>query len=92
VTFTAALNAEPTNPHDAQAIRVDIQNGAQVGYLSREDAEWYQPVFAALAAQHLTGVVRAKLIGGVADKPSIGVMLDLRDQSELLESLEKQPF
>ena len=70
-------------------------NGAHVGYLSREDAVWYRPVFAALAAQHLVGVARAKLIGGVTDKPSIGVMLDLLEPVELQRQLDEdtsQPF
>ena len=73
---------------------MDIQGGAQVGYLSREDAVWYRPVFAALAAQQLIGVARAKMIGGVADKPSIGVMLDLNDPADILGTLtpEGQPF
>jgi hypothetical protein len=32
VTFTAALIPEPDNPYDPNAIRVDTQGGAQVGY------------------------------------------------------------
>jgi hypothetical protein len=88
VTFTATLIPEPTNPVDANAVMVSIQGGAQVGYLSKEDAVWYRPVFAALTAQHLIGVARARLIGGVVpDKPSIGVVLDLIEPVELLRNL-----
>jgi hypothetical protein len=95
VTFTAALIPEPESTYDTNAIRVHIQGGLQVGYLSREDAVWYRPVFAALAARHLIGVARAKLIGGVLpDKPSIGVLLDMNDPTDLLSGLEPdgQPF
>lgn len=83
VTFTVDLIPEAL--HDPNGIRVEIQGGAQVGYLSKEDAVWYRPVFAELAARHLIGVARAKLIGGVLpDKPSIGVMLDLNQPIDLL--------
>jgi hypothetical protein len=82
VTFTATLVPEAL--HDPNGVRVEIQGGAHIGYLSREDAVCYRPVFEALAAQHLIGVARAKLIGGVAGKPSIGVMLDLNQPSDLL--------
>lgn len=93
VTLTASLIPEPENPYDPQAIRVDIE-GAHVGYLSRADAVWYQPVFAALAAQQLIAVARAKLMGGVADKPSIGVILDLDTPEDLVRALAPpgQPF
>jgi hypothetical protein len=93
VTFTATLIPEAL--YDPNGIRVEIQGGAHVGYLSKEDAVWYRPVFAALAAKQLVGVVRAKLIGGVLpDKPSIGVMLDIHEPTELLRILatDSQPF
>jgi hypothetical protein len=86
VTFTATLTPEAV--HDPIKIRVDIQGGAQVGYLSRDAAARYRPAFAALTAQHLIGVARATLIGGVLpDKPTIGVLLDMRDPTALLRSL-----
>ena len=87
VTFTAALIPEPTNPVDANAIMVRIQGGAQVGYLQRDDAVRYRPVFAELAAQQLTGVARGKLIGGLPDKPSIGALLDVTEPVVLLRAL-----
>jgi hypothetical protein len=93
VTFTATLIPEAL--YDPNGIRVEIQGGAHVGYLSKQDAVWYRPVFATLAAQQLVGVVRAKLIGGVLpDKPSIGVMLDIHEPTELLRILatDGQPF
>jgi hypothetical protein len=88
VTFTVDLVPEPHNPHDAHAIRVDIHNGTQVGYLSREDAFDYHDVFAALTAQHLTGTAYAVLIGGVLpDKPMIGALLDVNTPRRLLRAL-----
>jgi hypothetical protein len=35
---TAYLTAEPSNPHDRHAVRVDI-NGLTVGYIPRDDAK-----------------------------------------------------
>jgi hypothetical protein len=94
VTFTAALIPEPDNPVDPNAVRVDIQGGKQVGYLSRDDAAMYRPVFDVLAVRHVIGIARAKLIGGQVDKPSIGVVLDLHPPTELLAILTPvdQPF
>jgi hypothetical protein len=94
VTFIVDLVPEPDSPYDPNAIRVDIQGGHQVGYLSREDAVSYRPVFLALTALHVIGVARAKLIGGVAGKPSIGVLLDMKQPAELVGALapDVQPF
>jgi hypothetical protein len=83
-TFTAVLMAEPTNPHDPNAIRVCAEGGKTVGYLSREYCIDYKEVFALLAAHGHVGACRAKLIGGVGDKKSYGVMLNLRDPESLL--------
>jgi len=71
---------------------VSIQGGAHVGYLQREDAARYRPVLETLARRELIGVARAKLIGGVAGKPSIGVMLDINEPMDLLSAIEPQPF
>lgn len=38
----ASLVAEPTNPHDSNAVAVTI-DGERIGYLCREDAELLQP-------------------------------------------------
>jgi hypothetical protein len=70
----ATLISEPTNPFDANAVVVQIQNEV-VGYLTRSDARRYQPRLRALE-QPLQ--VPAKLIGGTRDRPSFGVLLDCR--------------
>lgn len=92
VTFIAALIPEPENSFDPNAIAVRILGGAPVGYLDRDDALRYRPVFEVLASQRRTGVARAKLIGGTEAKPSIGVMLDINLPEDLLATLDEQPF
>jgi len=88
------LVPEPTNEHDSNAVRVHIHGGAQVGYLSREDAIAYRDAMVALTTQRAAGVCPAKLIGGTPGKPSIGVVLDLATPAELVSVLapNEQPF
>lgn len=94
VRFIAAVTPEPTNPYDANAVKIDILNGAQVGYLSRDDAAAYGLALKAVATSGKKGVCRARLIGGTPDKPSIGVLLDLADPQVLIAkfSVGGQPF
>lgn len=94
VSFIAVLIPEPENPYDPNAVRVDIQGGDQIGYLAREDAMDYRTVFKALAETQKVGVCRAKLIGGTSDKPSFGVMVDLKAPDALLAAVAPggQPF
>jgi hypothetical protein len=94
VNFIVTLILEPDNAYDKNAIRVEIQGAAHVGYLSRDDAAEYQNVFRWLAERNVIGIARAKLIGGVTGKPSIGVTIDILDAVELLPALtqEAQPF
>lgn len=93
VLFVAVLSPEHENDYDTNAIRVDVEGGSQIGYLSRKDAVAYRDVLAAVATQGAVAISRAQLIGGTPDKPSIGAMLDLEDPSELLKTLSNvQPF
>lgn len=46
VTYDAVLIPEPDNPHDRNAVRVEI-SGIHVGYLSRETARTYREVMGA---------------------------------------------
>lgn len=94
VRFIAAVSPDPTNPYEANAVRIDILNGAQVGYLSRDDAAAYALALKAVATCGKKGVCRARLIGGTPDKPSIGVLLDLADPQVLIAkfSVGGQPF
>jgi len=49
--FRAALIREPDNPHDSNAIAVHAAAFGRVGYLSRDDAVEYLPIFDELARQ-----------------------------------------
>lgn len=83
-SFRAMLQPEPTNAFDPNAIRVVAEGSDTVGYLSREDAICYQPAFDLLTRHNRVGVCRAQLTGGVGEKRSFGVLLNLRDVDELL--------
>ena len=84
-TFLAVVMLEPNNPRDPNAIRVCADGGGRtIGYLDRDYALDYHSVFALLAQHDRVGACRAKLIGGIGDKKSFGVMLNLRDPESLL--------
>jgi hypothetical protein len=73
------LVREPTNPHDPNAIRVDI-DGLTVGYLSAEDAVRYGAGLSALVAQHGCAIaLHGVIVGGgcYPDGPGrLGVWLE----------------
>ena len=83
-TFLAVLARERNNPRDAKAIRVCAEGGRTVGYLSRDYAIEYHEVFAVLEQHGRVGACRAKLIGGIGEKKSFGVMLNLKDVETIL--------
>lgn len=82
--FTVELRPEPTNAFDPNAIRVVAVDADTVGYLSREDAIHYAPVFQLLAQHNRVGTCRARLTGGAGEKRTFGVLLNLREVDELL--------
>lgn len=83
-SFTAVLLPEPTNAFDPNAIRVVAEGADTIGYLSKEDAVHYAPAFEVLARHNRVGTCRAQLTGGVDEKRSFGVLLNLRQVDELL--------
>ena len=83
-SFTAVLLPEPTNAFDPNAIRVVAEGADTIGYLSKEDAVHYAPAFELLARHDRVGTCRAQLTGGVDEKRSFGVLLNLRQVDELL--------
>jgi hypothetical protein len=87
VQFVAAVTPEPANRFDENAIRIDILNGAQLGYLSRDLAAAYAGAMKSVAATGKQGVCRARLIGGTTDEPTMSVLLDLLDPQALLAKL-----
>lgn len=99
VVFRVLIEREPGNPYDAEAIVVrDEQSGDVVGYLSRKDARAYATVFNVLGTKRQCGLCRARLVGGTEEKPSYGVVLDLKHPKPLLKELTRattdpdQPF
>jgi hypothetical protein len=71
--FTAQLVREPDNPHDPDAVRVDI-GGLPVGHLPRQDAPRFHAVIKRLSRQGQAVTARAVARGGWAGA-SIGVQL-----------------
>lgn len=71
------VEREPTNPYDPQAVRVISNDGETVGYLSRESASSYQKALTEFEKAGLTVTCAASLFGGDAEKPTLGLYLDL---------------
>jgi hypothetical protein len=91
VAHIAGLAPEPSNPHDPNAVVVQL-DGATVGHLSRTDAVAYRPVFEAVARMGYPAIgCHATLTGGWdrggGDRGSIGVVLHLGTPRELLGEL-----
>lgn len=63
IQVTAVLVPEPGNPHDHQAVRIDV-DGRTVSYLDRGLAADYQPVLLRLAAEGRQGWCPGRIMGG----------------------------
>lgn len=86
----AELIPEPRNPHDPNAVRVQV-GGRLVGYLAREDAAVYQPVLLRLA-QHGALTCEARIKGGYAVRDagfraSLGIELFVGTPEDLAATL-----
>ncbi|RDI76060.1 hypothetical protein Gocc_0479 [Gaiella occulta] len=91
--FRAALIHEKANEYDLNAISVWADGVGLVGYLSRDDAAEYQPMFAALRRHGCeTASCPAFLIGGEPGKPSYGVMLCLSSPERIVSDLTDTPL
>jgi len=79
-TVDARLILENSNPHDANAVRVEL-DGALVGYLSRENAARYRADLAAAGTPDTIVQCKARIVGGfetsTGERASFGVRLDL---------------
>jgi hypothetical protein len=74
----AELVPEPSNPHDPNAVRVDI-DGRCVGYLSREHAAELGPAIAEGIKTQGTGMCRAVIAGHKdGETANLGVFLHLQ--------------
>jgi hypothetical protein len=83
----AVLVLEDNNPHDNNAIRIDIK-GTTVGYLSRQDAKVYREQFKKLGYSSSSILCPSMIIGGWDrngnDYGHFGVKLDLPVNTEPL--------
>jgi hypothetical protein len=87
--FQALLVREPDNPADANAVAVQADGVGAVGYLSRDNAIAYAPVFDALARHGFdAGLCPAFLVGGSRPGQSLGVLLCLSSSEEVVRELE----
>jgi hypothetical protein len=81
----ATLVFEDNNPHDNQAVRVDI-NGMTVGYLSRQNAREYRKQLKKAGHPGVVATCPAKIVGGwdrgQRDRGHFGVRLDLPTSDE----------
>lgn len=85
---TAALVPQPENPHDPNAVVVQV-DGQQVGYLSRGDAVDYGPVVSLLFEHGRVIVCDARICGRGpgSDTPNLGIFLELPGpESALVEA------
>ena len=80
VTIDAVLILEGSNPHDANAVRIEIE-GELIGYLSRDNARRYRADLAAAGQPHATVRCKARIVGGFetesGERAHFGVRLDL---------------
>lgn len=74
----AVLRPDPENPHDPNAVRVEIE-GELVGYLSRDDAVAYRPLSKKLLSTGKVGRCEAMIAGrgGAGGTSNLGVFLRL---------------
>jgi hypothetical protein len=89
--FRAALLREPDNPYDKNAIAVHGTGVGLIGYLDRQTALDYAPVFEELARQgYSVGACPAVLTGGGEGK-SWGVVLCLSAPDAVIGDLQASP-
>jgi hypothetical protein len=73
--FVAELRADPTNPHDREAVSVEAPGGGAIGWLPRGDGARYLPLLESIHARRLRPLCPAELCKG--PDGSLAVRLDL---------------
>ncbi|MEK6228650.1 MAG: HIRAN domain-containing protein [Actinomycetota bacterium] len=83
VDTEALLVPEPSNPHDPNAVMVQI-DGKLVGYLPRDEAAAYGPALNELGERGRMGSCEARIAGrgGDGGTSNLGVFLRLPDPEE----------
>jgi hypothetical protein len=83
VDVRVALVPQPDNPHDPNAVAVEI-DGRLVGYLSRDDAVVWQPIVQVVADHGALAVCDAMIAGRGPESgtPNLGVFLRLPTPTE----------
>lgn len=80
VVVDATLVLEDSNPHDPNAVQVQI-DGARCGYLSRENALLYRADLAAAGHPRIIVRCKARIVGGFetasGERAHFGMRLDL---------------
>jgi hypothetical protein len=79
----AALVPQPDNPHDRNAVAVEV-GGRLVGYLARDDAAVWQPIVGVVAEHGALAVCEAMIAGrgAASGTPNLGVFLRLPTPTE----------
>jgi HIRAN domain len=85
--FQAALLREPSNPHDRNAIAVHASGVGHVGYLDRETAIQYLPVFDELASQGVAVGACPGFLTGEPGVTTLGVVLCLSSPEAVIGDL-----
>lgn len=70
------LLLDDNNPHDRNAVRVEI-NGLLVGHLSQEVAPIYRQQLKEKGHPRAVAMCEARIAGGTPNKPAYGVWLDV---------------
>jgi hypothetical protein len=85
--FRAALLREPDNPHDQNAIAVHASGVGRVGYLDRETAIRYLPVFDELARRGCEIGACPAFLTGQPGVTTLGVVLCLSSPEAVIGDL-----
>ncbi len=87
----AVLVPEPRNPHDSNAVRVEVF-GRLVGRIPREDAAEMSPILLALQKSGMLVASQAEIVGGGIGRSgawlSFGIRLGIEDYSDWVQTLK----
>jgi HIRAN domain-containing protein len=85
--FRAALVREPNNPHDGNAVAVHASGVGLVGYLKRDDAARYGPVFASARKRGYKALACPAMLTGGGEGKDYGVVLAFSAPGYILQDL-----